>query len=233
MDYYIAVCDDEQNEVHYIAGLAQQWARQKGIAVQVDTFLSAEAFLFQYEEKKNYDILLLDIEMGAMDGVSLARKLRKDNEILEIIFITGYSDYISEGYDVAALHYLLKPVNIDKLFSVLERAVDKLKCNERILTFEVSGEMFRIPIYEIKYAQVQLNYTTIYTRRDSVTIKMPLGKLMEQLDDRFCRAGRSIIVNLTYICRVTKKDIYLQDGTMIPLPRGAYEIINRSIINMR
>lgn len=62
---------------------------------------SAESFLFCYDEESDFDILLLDIEMDGMDGVSLAKKLRESNETVQIIFITGYSDYIAEGYEVA------------------------------------------------------------------------------------------------------------------------------------
>lgn len=75
---------------------------------------SAEKFLFHYADDKAWDILLLDIEMGAMDGVTMAKRVRQDNEAVQIVFITGYSDYIAEGYEVAALHYLMKPVNKDR-----------------------------------------------------------------------------------------------------------------------
>lgn len=228
----IAICDDNENDAQYVSGFVREWAGQRGVPVHIDTFPSSEAFLFQYAENKNYDILLLDIEMGKMDGVSLAKLLRRDNETLEIIFVTGYSEYISEGYEVAALHYLVKPIKKEKLFSVLDRAVHKLLQNEKVLTLEVAGEMVRVPVYQIRYAQVQLNYTTIYAR-DNITLKMPLGKLMDMLDERFIRVGRSIIVNLTCISRVSKSEIYLQDGTVLPLPRGMYETVNRAIIHMR
>ena len=62
---------------------------------------------------------------------------------------------------------------------------------------------------------------------------MTLGELEKELDERFYRAGRSVIVNLTLISRVTKTEIRLNDGTTIPLPRGAYDGVNRAIINMR
>ena len=65
------------------------------------------------------------------------------------------------------------------------------------------------------------------------TVKMTLGELEKQLDERFYRVGRSAIINLTQISRVTKSEIKLVDGTAIPLPRGAYDGINRAIINMR
>ena len=133
---------------------------------------------------------------------------------------------------MAALHYLMKPVREDKLFSVLDRAAEKLSRNETVLNFEVGGEMVRVPIYQIRYAAVSGNYVTIHAAGE-VTVKMTLGELEGQLDRRFYRAGRSVIVNLTMISRVTKTEILLSDGTAVPLPRGAYEGVNRAIINLR
>ena len=229
MSYNIAICDDSSADREYIMNLVKQWAGKSGQAVNLATFPSAENFLFLYEEKSDYDILLLDIEMGAMDGVELAKRLRKPNDTVQIVFITGYSDYIAEGYEVAALHYLMKPVKKEKLFDVLDRAVQKLQKNEKVLNLEISGEMVRIPIYQIRYADVMGNYVTIHGATDQ-TVKMTLGELEKQLDDRFYRVGRSCIVNLTNIGRVTKTEIKLSDGTSIPLPRGAYEPLNRAII---
>ena len=232
MNYKIAICDDSEIDRDYVSNLVAEWSRGAAHTIQVDFFPSAEKFLFHYEDENDYDILLLDIEMGDMDGVTMAKKLRRDNDTVQIIFITGYSDYISEGYEVAALHYLMKPVKQDKLFSVLDRAVEKLAKNEKVLNFEISGEMVRVPVYQIRYADVFGNYVTIHATTD-ITVKMTLGELGKSLDERFYRAGRSVIINLTQISRVTKTEIKLADGTVIPLPRGAYEGLNRAIINMR
>ena len=232
MKYKVAICDDSDVDRRYIMDMVRSWASAAGHEVQIDGFPSAESFLFRYAGESDYDILLLDIEMGAMDGVTMAKELRKSNDTVQIIFITGYSDYISEGYEVAALHYLMKPVNEEKLCLVLDRAAEKLAKNERVLNFEVSGEMVRVPIYQIRYADVLGNYVTVHAQTD-VTVKMTLGELEKQLDERFYRVGRSALVNLTQISRVTKAEIRLSDGTGIPLPRGAYEGVNRAIINMR
>ena len=232
MKYKVAICDDSDADRRYIMDMVRSWASAAGHEVHIDGFPSAESFLFRYAGESDYDILLLDIEMGAMDGVTMAKELRKSNDTVQIIFITGYSDYISEGYEVAALHYLMKPVNEEKLCLVLDRAAEKLAKNERVLNFEVSGEMVRVPIYQIRYADVLGNYVTIHAQTD-VTVKMTLGELEKQLDERFYRVGRSALVNLTQISRVTRAEIRLNDGTAIPLPRGAYEGVNRAIINMR
>ena len=232
MKYKIAICDDLDADRQYVLNMVERWAASAGHVVHIDTFSSAENFLFHYAEENDYDILLLDIEMGAMDGVTMAKQLRENNDTVQIIFITGYSDYILEGYEVAALHYLMKPVKEEKLCSVLDRAVEKLSKNEKVLNFEIGGEMIRVPIYQIRYADVFGNYVTIHAASD-VTVKMTLGELEKQLDERFYRAGRSCVVNLTQVSRVTKTEIKLMDGTVIPLPRGAYDGINRAIINMR
>ena len=232
MTYKIAICDDSDADRQYVLDMVNRWAASASHAVHTDPFTSAENFLFHYAEESDYDILLLDIEMGAMDGVTMAKQLRKNNDTVQIVFITGYSDYISEGYEVAALHYLMKPVKEEKLCSVLDRAAEKLSKNEKVLNFEISGEMVRVPIYQIRYADVSGNYVTIHALSD-VTVKMTLGALEKQLDERFYRVGRSAIINLTQISRVTKAEIKLSDGTAIPLPRGAYDGINRAIINMR
>ncbi len=228
----IAVCDDSTVDQRYVSDMVDRWAVQREHTVHVDTFISAESFLFHYAEESDYDILLLDIEMGEMDGVSMARQLRRGNDAVQIIFITGHSDYISEGYEVEALHYLMKPVREEKLHSVLDRAVEKLAKNEKVLNLESGGEMVCVPVYQIRYADVYGNYVTIHAA-ETVTVKMTLKELERELDERFYRVGRSYIVNLTRINRVSRTEIKLSNGTVIPLPRGTYDEVNRAIINTR
>lgn len=229
MNYHIAVCDDNTADRQYVVSMLTEWAVNTGHSVVVSEFSSAEEFLFHYEDRQDFDILLLDVEMGEMDGVTLAKKLRKVNETVQIVFITGYSDYISEGYEVAALHYLMKPVKQEKLYEVLDRAVQKIKKNEKVLVLEHSGETVRIPLYEIRFIEVNQNYVTVHAKAE-ITVKKTLKEFEELLDERFYRAGRSFIINLNVIERVTKTDIYLAGGTVLPLPRGQYEPINRAII---
>lgn len=229
MAYRVAIVDDSSVDAAFVKDILNTWARNRQVVVQPERFDSAEKFLFRYADDKAWDILLLDIEMGAMDGVTMAKKVRAHNEAVQIVFITGYSDYIAEGYEVAALHYLMKPVNKDKLFSVLDRALEKRKQEERCLNLESAGEMVRIPFYEIRYLDVRQNFVTIHAKQE-YTVKRTLGDFEKELDDRFSRVGRSMIVNLKYIQRVTKTDVYLSDGTILPLPRGAYEPLNRAII---
>ena len=229
MAYRVAIVDDSSADAAFVEEILKTWAKDRQVMVQSERFDAAEKFLFHYADDKAWDLLLLDIEMGAMDGVTMAKRVRQSNEAVQIVFITGYSDYIAEGYEVAALHYLMKPVNREKLMMVLDRAMEKRKQEERCLNLESYGEMVRIPFYEIRYLDVHQNYVTVHAKAD-YTVKRTLGDFEKELDDRFCRVGRGMILNLKYIQRVTKTEVRLSDGTVLPLPRGAYESLNRAII---
>lgn len=230
MNIKICICDDSSEERAALNALVREWSRQSGTDVSVSEFSAAEAFWFEYEDLAP-DILLLDIEMPGMNGVELAKRLRKVNKLIQIIFITGYSEYIAEGYEVAALHYLLKPVSPEKLFSTLERALEKQETDGRKLVLETSAETVLLPIYEIRYIEVVKNYITVYAE-GSYTVKKTLKEIEGELDGRFLRVGRSYIVNLHFVSRVTRSEILLRGGERVPLPRGAYETVNRAIIDL-
>ena len=230
MGYRFAICDDDAQYAQYISQLALQWGRQAGTPVETESFPSAEAFLFRYEERRDFDVLLLDIEMAGMDGVELAKIVRREDGDVQIVFITGYTDYIAEGYEVSALHYLMKPVNEEKFCQVLTRAVSRLARNEPFLTLELPGETVRVPLPEIRYLDVRQNYVTVHAKRD-YTLKRPLAEFEPMLDRRFCRVGRSCIVNLACVRRVTRTEVELAGGERLPLPRGQYEKLNRAIID--
>ena len=142
----VGIVDDSRADAEYVQSLAQTWAAEREISLTVELFPSAEPILFRYEEKADFDLLLLDIEMDGMDGVSMARRIRRADGHVQIVFITGYSDYIAEGYEVAALHYLVKPLQPQKLYAVLDRAVERLAQEERCLDLSLPGETVRIPL---------------------------------------------------------------------------------------
>ena len=229
MTYQFAICDDDGAQRDNLTHIARQWAERRGHAARVVCFPSAEAFLFQYAEDKQFDILLLDIEMGPMSGVELAKTVRAGNREAQIIFITGYMDYIADGYEVEALHYLLKPVTGAKLESVLDRAADKLKRNERALLLDLGDEQVRVPLYEIQYMEVRGKYVTVHANGD-YTVRASLADLEKDLGDEFFRTGRSFIVNLKFIRRVSRTQIRLADGSAVPLPRGMYDAVNQAMI---
>ena len=228
--YRFAICDDEPADLIYVKGQIVEWAKMQHLEVDIREFSSAESFLFAYAEEKDFDVIFLDIEMGGMSGVELAKKIRDQNRSIQIVFITGYMEYISEGYDVEALHYLLKPVKKEKLEGVLCRAVERIGMQEKALLLQSGGEMVRIPLYEIRFMEVQKNYVTIHGKED-YSMKSTLREMGKDLDGRFFQAHRSYIVNLSFVKKITKSTVVLKDGTVIPLARGLYDKINQAFIS--
>lgn len=229
----IAICDDERTQITYLTELIRKWASMRGVAACFSDYESAESFLFAYEANGNIDILLLDIQMKKMNGIELAHRVRSGNSGIQLIFVTGYMEYMADGYDVDALHYLMKPVIEEKFYGVLDKAAKKIKQNERMLILDLTGEKAHeivcIPMHEIKFLEVLRNYVTVHAKVD-YTVKSSLIELEKKLDGTFFRAGRSFIVNLKFVNRVTKMDIFLSDESKIPLPRGFYDKINRAMI---
>lgn len=225
----IMVCEDELATRNQIGHLVRAWAASRSVALRLSLSENAETFLFAYEDDKSVDILLLDIQMGAMDGMALARKIREDNDIVQIIFVTGISDYVAQGYDVSAVHYLLKPVKEEKLYAALDKALANLSLPKRMLSVDTADGMVLVAVDKITYIEALDHEVEIHP--DKIACKIPLYKLKEELSDaRFVNTHRSYLVNLAHVKRVTRTDVVLDDGTVLPLSRRLYKDVTSSLM---
>lgn len=231
MELSVAICDDESKEVEYLKALAGKWAFQRKHKLNVQSFPSAEAFLFCYEEKKDFDILLLDIQMQGMDGIALARKIRETGDAVQIVFITGFDEYISEGYEVSALHYLMKPVSEEKLFSVLDRAFEAIKKTEPTVILNVDGESVKLKLSDILCVEASAHTSIVRTLRGSLAVNQSITQFSGLLGKAFFRCHRSYIVNLLHVSRIGKSEVVLDDKSFVPLSRRQYDEMNRAFID--
>lgn len=231
MKYKIAICDDSDADRQYVVNMVHAWAAGAGYVVHTDTFVSAENFLFHYAEESDYDILLLDIEMGAMDGVAMAKEIRRNNDTVQIVFVTGYADYMPEGYEVAALHYLLKPVKRDKLFAVLDRAAVAVQKSERVVLLPMGGELLRLPASQVQYVEAFAHTVAILTEKDTIQIKMSISEVEKLLGEGFIRCHRSYLVGLKHIARLSRTEVILDNGKALPLSRGAAPLVHKAFIS--
>ncbi len=229
MKYRIAICDDEQNQIEYITSIVASWSAHEGHGCEIRTFASAEAFLFEYEEDKAYDILLLDVEMKNMNGIELAKRIRKDNNRAEIIFITSHFEFVGEGYEVDALHYLIKPISVEKLTQVLTKAAEKLSVEPPSVVISCEGETVKLYESDILYVESFLHYIVIHTKDNEYKIKENISVFENKVSDVFYRIHRSYLVSLKYITRISRTSVNI-GNTELPLSRGKYDNINRAFI---
>ncbi len=230
MQLNIAIVDDERAERDRLSSLVRAWSEQSGSAVILSQFSSAEAFLFEHEQDNIFDILLLDIEMGLTSGIDLAKRIRRNDRRAEIVFITSHFEWMGEGYEVDARHFLIKPVNADKLSEVLTRAAAHLTAEPPAVLIKTDGETVKLETDRILYVESFLHYICIYTEDGTYKVKESISVFAEQLGDRFFRTHRSYLVALNRIVRISRTEVTLEDGTTLPLSRGLYDGINRAFI---
>lgn len=230
MTYKAAICDDNKADAEYVAELLTEWAKERGYVVRAKCFPSAESFLFHYAEDKAYDILLLDIEMGETDGVALAKKVRQEDESLQIVFITGYPDYIGEGYEVAALHYLMKPVDRKKLFMVLDRAAVNLQKHKQAVVLPVDGEEVKVPVEAIQYVEAFSHRVSVVTTKGIYELRRSISEMETLFGKGFVRCHRSYLVGLHFVAGLSKTKVTLDDGTELPLSRSSAAMVHKAFV---
>lgn len=232
MAYRVAIVDDSKTDAEYVQSILSAWAQDRQAGVQAQRFTSAENFLFCYADDRAWDILLLDIEMGAMDGVSLARRIRQENELVQIVFLTGFPDFMAEGYEVSALHYLMKPVAKEKLFAVLDKAAGNLRKNEKQLAISFDRQTELVPLSKITYIEAQKQYVVVHTDTQEYRMKASLADTEKELDEYFLKCQRSFIVNLRHVLRINNDNVVLKTGAEVPISRGIAQKIGKEIIRL-
>ncbi len=230
MHYKIAVCDDSAADQSYIEKLAHLWEADMQHTIQVHVYASAESFLFHYAQQKDYDILLLDIEMGLMDGVALAKKLRQENERIQIIFITGFPDFIAEGYEVSAVHYLIKPVSKETLAKALDKAAGNLHKKVPAVIFTIDKEQVRIALTDILYVEAFAHACRITLLHKQFEVGKSISEVERLLGKGFIRTHRSYLVGISYMKSISKTEVTLDNGEKIPLSRKNYQAVNQAFI---
>ena len=216
----IAVCDDEEKFRVQAQKLIDKLAGS--LDVIVDAYDDGRKLLAAFD-KNPYDVLFLDIEMPAMDGITLAKKLRERSDDIYIVFLTGHVEYALEGYEVNALRYLTKPVQEDKLREVLRFVMDK-STSKRQLMIREDGEEILINVSDIIYLEAQNQYVMIYTTNGEHLVRYNIGDFEEQLKkDGFFRAHRGYLVSLAKVKKLVKSEILMDgmDGELsIPVSRS-------------
>lgn len=227
----IVLVDDEQLQLDYMEKMVKQAADDLEIEVALYQYLSGEAFLFALEDHPTWDLAFLDIEMEQLNGMEVARKVRENVPELELVFATAYAEYAIEGYEVQALDYLLKPINLEKITRVLERFLEEQPEEAAYTIIEVDGGTTRLNLDDIIYVEANMGEIRVVLEEQSFHLKMSLAEFKKQLDNRFVSPHRSYLVNLQYVSRLLKKDVQLSNGETIPLSRRRAKDVQKDFID--
>lgn len=228
----VAIAEDETELHDYYGKMVEAWGSSRKIRSVITFVESAEEYLFKYDRQNVFDIIFLDVCMKGMNGMELAHEIRKSDRQVQIVFLTGKSEYVFEGYEIGAVRYLLKPVKEDELAKALDACMEKLEgSREDYLTMKYQGENLRLLKSEIILIQVEGHYLKMRTADRVYEWKASLKEMLAKLDPvRFVPANRSVVVNLEFVSKITREECILENGEAVPVSRGAYGPLNEAFM---
>jgi len=235
----VAYCEDEQIQLEKMEQLLKQWATQNQVKYSVEGYVSGEAFFFENEQQYPFDLIFIDIEMGMMNGMEIAKKIRETDENIEIVFLTNRREFVFEGYEVKALRYCVKPISEEKLNEILRKVITQKREEKCYLIEKQDGEMRKINLSTVFYIEANGHYIEINTRQGHYQFKKSLQEIMEYLIEKkgsleqagFLLTHRSYLVNVEFIDSVNKTECILENGKGIPISRNSYQKVNLAFIH--
>ena len=224
----IAVCDTEAGQLQQMVRYIEHYLQARpALQGRTAAFTSGGELLEQVQRWGGFDLYLLDILMPEPDGIETGRRLRALGEDGEIIYLTNANGFAADSYDVRAFFYLLKPAQEQKLFSVLDRAVDKRNRRRHgAVVVQTAGGPRRLMLDRIRYVERVgrvMRYHCTDGTVDSLGLRVAFREMAAPLlaDHRFCLCGASLVLNFQYVTGVKGQAALLDDGKTIVLPRTA------------
>lgn len=234
--YQVAICDDEpyvteQNEA-MLCHILESRNLRRDIDYSVHCFSSPAPLIAQLEKQPSaFHLLLLDIELDKENGLSIAAHLREIGLDCSIIYITAYRDYVFDCFETCPLHYLLKPVDYEKLARVIDRDLRDNYHPEQIKLM-VDGCWRTVDARNILYAEATSHKSAVHLQGgEALYINRNFSDLIPRLNGkRFCRSHFSILVNMEHIYRLTDNALILDNGMELPVSRSRQKELKKQYI---
>lgn len=214
----VAVVEDSAEDLNNCLALIKQYGEEKHIVFDVQTYSTGGAFLLDF--KSQFDFIILDINLATMNGIDVARTIRKKDEEVAIMFATNLAKYAASGYEVDAVDYVLKPLSYASFYLRLERVMKKInKKSEAFVVVPDAGGFRKLNTDTIMYVEV-ISHDIIFHLNDGENFKAygTLKKYEEELvRHKFNRCNSNYLVNMKFVKRVDKMDIILNNDEIIAI----------------
>lgn len=231
----LAIIEDEQVHTELLSKYIEKWSKGRNVPVTIAAFPSAESFLFTWEEEKDFDVLFVDIQMKEMNGMEMAKRVREQDPDIAIIFTTGISDYMEVGYEVEALHYLLKPISPEKLYNCMERILKREK-HENFVLVQTKEETLKLSAESIMFIEARghsclIEFCPQAGKTFHVETTEGISELEQQLSEtEFVRCHRSFVCRIGGIRHIDRSGIIMDNDSWIPVSRRMYSQVNQMFI---
>lgn len=218
----IAICEDEKEQQELLEGYINEAFKSLSLQYKLDIFSSGEELLENYS--KDFDIVLLDIQLGEINGMDTARKIRILDNKVEIVFITSLIEYALEGYEVRAYRYLVKPVKYENLKGNIINCIKEVDIKNKYIIVKEQGNQIKLDVNEITYIEVQKENITIHTLTKTYKTKGTMSNFEKDIDcSRFFRCHKSFLVNLDHVKSIKQYVAILETSEEVPVSRYRFK----------
>lgn len=225
----IAVCDDDIRQCCKIAEKIREILEKGKTPGRVRQFHNGQELLAADEK---FDMIFLDIMMRPPDGMKTAQTLRERASDTILIFISSSRRYVFDAYDVEAFHYLLKPVEDEKLKRILQKAIDKTrKRSQEFILVSRERQNRKLFLDDIYYFEIRGRTIEVHGTEGHFTYYGRIGVLEKELREKgFFRCHKSYLVNLKYANVYNRQEVILENGERIMIARRRYEEFGKAIL---
>lgn len=230
----VAICDDNDLQRELEEDILHIYAAERSCEMAVECFSSGRELMERVKDKGAFDLYLLDLIMPDMNGMEVAATLRMMGDKNLLIFLTSTLEYAVASYDVGAFYYMLKPIDRQRFFAVLDRALETIASAPPGLVLSTKGGEVRVATGDLLYVGLE-NRCPAYHLRDGRVLygTMLRGSFAECTapllnESCFARCGVALVVNLKYVDTVDSESILLRDGTQLYPPKSSYSAFRKA-----
>lgn len=234
----IAYCEDEEAQDFYLKTVLDAYCRLRHADYVLEPFRSGEELWMSHDPESAgfafpYDLIILDIclQKGGAEGMELARRIRKLDRKVHMVFLSNLQEYVFQGYEVNAARYLLKPVTQEGLFPVLDEILQEKRSQPAYLLLSVSGECRKVELDRVSWLEACGHYIKLHQADGGVLEwKQAFSEVADSLPaGDFVRIHRSYCVHLKYVRRIAK-NVCVLETEELPVSRGAWQKLNEAFI---
>ena len=213
MKWNILICEDDPQQCRCLEDMLAQDAR-----FQLACCPSAEALRRRVSSFGRPDILLIDIRLGAENGIELVKQLLPEGAGTEVIHVTGYVEYCTKVYETEHVSFLLKPVKTAELLQAVEQAINRLNRRWREgVAFPVRNSVYFLPYASIRYLESRGRKLRLVTDENEYEAYLRFQDICPRLDGRFLQCHKSFVVNLDRVVELEPHCFHLSTGERIPI----------------
>ena len=230
--YKAAIVDDSQDYREKVQTVLQSIAEKCEKAMECTEFSMAEMLAYELSSGAYFDIYVLDIEMPGMNGMELARGIREKYPDVCIIFVTSYSRFALESYEIDAYQYILKEKLTERLPRVMEKFFRRTaeETEDSYYTIETSSRMEEIRFKDIIWIYKSVKNAVFVTKAKSYKQRIPLQDIYRMLPQgEFIYIERGIIVNILHITGFDGNEIALSNGEVLNASRAYLKKVREEI----